>query len=205
MKRLFTLAVALGAFVALNAQSFEVRYNGQPVKDGDVVTFTPEKVGSRYEIETGTALSVYNLTDEDLGGTCHVEIVENSAASEKFQICMGGTCSAFSTVVYDKDFMVSPESAAGTQLGFRMKQYGTTTVNLTFSILDQEFTVTVKAVHADPAGIESAGTDSQTRSCDAYDATGRLVRRNVQGAGALPRGLYLLRSRGGECRKVFVR
>lgn len=205
MKKLFTLVVALGAFVALHAQNFEIRYKGQAVKDGDVVTFTPDKVGSRYEIETGEELSVYNLTDEDLGGTCSVEIMENSANSEKFQICMGGTCSAFSTVTYDKNFMIAPSESAGTQLGFRMKEYGTTTVNLTFYILDDEFTVTVKCVHADPNGIESVGADARSEVYDAYDAAGRLCQRNVQGADALGHGLYLLRGHNGDFKKVYVK
>lgn len=93
MKKIFTtLLLTLCAFICLNAQKFEFRMNGDPVVDGETVTFYGKKhvIKPQYEYKTTGILSLHNLTDNDINYSVEVEVLENTMEAFDMQICMGG-------------------------------------------------------------------------------------------------------------------
>lgn len=211
MKKIFTLLLGCAAFLTTSAQDFEVKYYGNKVENGDTVEFLAKKVdmgvSAWYEVETGEELSVVNLTDEDLGGVCYGYVEEDNAKGYQFQICMGGGCQGFKDNQIEKSFMIAPKTSAGTMLGFRMGQEGTTLVTLRLVILDEEFIVYVKGVRDDAqiAGVEGVNNVPANDTYDVFDLNGRLQQHAVSSVNTLNKGIYLLRNARGEVKKVMVK
>lgn len=211
MKKIFTLLLGCAALLTVQAQNFEVRYHGNRVADGDTVTFIPKKVdmgiAAFYEVETGEELSVVNLTDEDLGGTCYAAVDDDKANGSQFQICMGGTCQGFMQNKIEKSFMIAPSDSVGTMLGFRMGKEGTILVAIRLVILEEEFTVFVKGVRDDAqiAGVEGVNNVPANDTYDVFDLNGRLQQHAVSSVNTLNKGIYLLRNARGEVKKVMVK
>lgn len=207
MKRLFTLVTAFMALASAYAQKFDIVMEGVPVEEGATIEFPAEKIEvgpiSWYEVETGIRLAVKNLTDSKLSGTCVVDILENTAGSTNFSICMAGTCEAFTTSTYTKSFTLGEEEIGGTQYGYRPKTDGVTRTRLTINAGGETRTVIVNT-NFGTASVSMLPSDVE-KSYTIYDASGRLVKRNAGSIEDLENGLYVLRGIDGTTKKVAIK
>ena len=120
MKKIFTtMLLTLCAFIGLNAQKFEFRMNGEPVDDGETVTFYGKKhiVKPQYNFMTSDILSVHNLTDTDINYSVVDEVLENTMEAFDLQIAMGGYLHIFEGNTFSFDaYMALPANGSAATL-----------------------------------------------------------------------------------------
>ena len=179
------------------AQTFEFQYQGQSLKDGDMVTIAAEanafgelscETNPSANPENGLMLKLLSGTTADV--KARLEITHNTLSPQMLQWCMGGKCEPFmNTDVLKKTFTVNAkEQVLFDATNIQSKGYLLATLEA--SVGTEKQTVTIQFTNGEATGIN--GTKQTKESQKVYDLNGRLLPVNAVGTGALPSGIYLV-------------
>ena len=205
MKKCLLLMMAMLSLegLSVNAQSFEFQYQGQSLKDGDVVTIAAEEdafgdlsceTNSSADPNNGLVLNLLSSSTANVKAT--LQITHNTLSPGMLQWCMGGECWPVNgTDVYTKNFSASDK----VQVQFdatNIQSKGYLLATLKASIGLESHQVTIQFINGESADIREMTNHPQTISV--YDLKGCRVE------GALSPGIYIITD-GTWKRKVLFR
>lgn len=210
MKRvLLSLFAALAAFAAGSAQSFEFRYNGEPIEDGATLEYESMRdilPGHEY-VCVPRLFTVANVSASPLTFTASLRITENSMEATA-QMCTGGQCMPV-TQSWSGSFTVAPGETEALQYEAWPSKPGTMTTVFTATAAGETKTVNFLFKHSVASGITEATTEAP--AYDVYSLSGSLVGQSLAPAALrqLPAGAYIVRpvgdAGGTNVKKVIVR
>lgn len=211
MKRvLLSLFAALAAFAAGSAQSFEFRYNGEPIEDGATLEYESMRdilPGHEY-VCVPRLFTVANVSASPLMFTASLRITENSMEAPA-RMCTGGQCDYLEMQFWSGSFTVAPGETEALQYEAWPSKPGTMTTVFTATAAGETKTVNFLFKHSVASGITEATTEASLY--DVYSLSGSLVGHSLAPAALrkLPAGAYIVRpvgdAGGTSVKKVIVR
>ena len=206
MKKCLLLMMVLLSFggVTVKAQSFEFQYQGQSLKDGDIVTIAAEEdVFGELSCETnpsadpnnGLMLKLLSSSTADVKAT--LQITHNTLSPGMLQWCMGGECWPVNgTDLFTKQFSVNEH----VQVQFdatNIQNKGYLLATLKASVGLESHQVTIQFTNGESADIREM-TINDSRTTSVYDLKGCRLE------GPLSPGIYIVMD-GIQKRKVFFK
>ena len=179
MKKCLLLMMALLSFggLTVKAQSFEFQYQGQSLKDGDMVTIAAEEnVFGELGCETNPSANpdnglVLKFPEGSKGKVRgELEILHNTLNASIVQWCMGGEC----TMLGDKTSLTKMFDAAD----IVQTQFDASNIRNTGYLM------------AESAGINNMQKRSEPQKV--YNLSGQLLLDDAVGIKSLPAGIYIV-------------
>ena len=206
MKKCLLLMMALLSFggLTVKAQSFEFQYQGQSLKDGDMVTIAAEEnVFGELGCETNPSANPDNgLVLKSLSGSiadvkAELRITHNTLGTQILQWCMGGECwSVDDTKVFTKQFTVTETVQVQFDASnIQSKGYLLATLKATVGLETHQ--VIIQFTNGESASIQEM-TINNPQITAVYDLKGCRME------GSIPSGIYIVTD-GIQKRKVFIK
>lgn len=199
MKKYLLLMMAVLSFggLTVKAQSFEFQYQGQSLKDGDMVTIAAEEnVFGELGCETNPSANpdnglVLKFPEGSKGKVRgELEILHNTLNASIVQWCMGGEC----TMLGDKTSLTKMFDAADivqTQFdasNIRNTGYLMARMSVTYDFVT--LVVNIQFTNGESAGINNMQKRSEPQKV--YNLSGQLLLDDAVGIKSLPAGIYIV-------------
>lgn len=206
MKKCLLLMMALLSFggLTVKAQSFEFQYQGQSLKDGDMVTIAAEENAfGELGCETNPSANPDNgLVLKSLSGStanvkAELQITHNTLGTQILQWCMGGECwSVDDTKVFTKQFTVTETVQVHFDAtNIQSKGYLLATLKATVGLETHQ--VIIQFTNGESADIRDMMINNPQTTA-VYDLKGCRIE------GSIPSGIYIVTD-GIQKRKVFIK
>ena len=206
MKKCLLLMMAVLSFggLTVKAQSFEFQYQGQSLKDGDMVTIAAEEnVFGELGCETNPSANPDNgLVLKSLSGSiadvkAELRITHNTLGTQILQWCMGGECwPVDDTKVFTKQFTITENVQVQFDASnIQSKGYLLATLKATVGLETHQ--VIIQFTNGESADIREM-TINDSRTTSVYDLKGCRLE------GPLSPGIYIVMD-GIQKRKVFFK
>lgn len=206
MKKCLLLMMVLLSFggVTVKAQSFEFQYQGQSLKDGDMVTIAAEEnVFGELGCETNPSANPDNgLVLKSLSGSiadvkAELRITHNTLGTQILQWCMGGECwPVDDTKVFTKQFTITENVQVQFDASnIQSKGYLLATLKATVGLETHQ--VIIQFTNGESASIQEM-TINNPQITAVYDLKGCRME------GFLPTGVYIVTD-GIQKRKVYIK
>lgn len=206
MKKCLLLMMALLSFggLTVKAQSFEFQYQGQSLKDGDVVTIAAEEdafgdlsceTNSSADPNNGLVLKL--LSGSTANVKAELRITHNTLTLQMLQWCMGGECwSVDDTKVFTKQFTVTETVQVQFDASnIQSKGYLLATLKATVGLETHQ--VIIQFTNGESADIRDMMINNPQTTA-VYDLKGCRIE------GSIPSGIYIVTD-GIQKRKVFIK
>ncbi len=201
MKKILSLIIGVTAVFTANAQSFEFRYKGQSLPNGETITIMAEKVedwGDPFlECNTNPSgadfegLYLYNLTDNQITVNGKIEVSDNDlitfgsmAAGGELSWCMGTKCEMVKKAVWElTGITVEPKGKASAQYHaiLDMENYGSMTTKMSATSGSETAYIFIKFISTPPQGITTTGTNATATETARYTVDGQKLSAPTKG------------------------
>lgn len=190
--------------LSVNAQSFEFQYQGQSLKDGDVVTIAAEEdafgdlsceTNSSADPNNGLVLNLLSSSTANVKAT--LQITHNTLSPGMLQWCMGGECwPVDDTKVFTKQFTITENVQVQFDASnIQSKGYLLATLKATVGLETHQ--VIIQFTNGESASIQEM-TINNPQITAVYDLKGCRME------GSIPSGIYIVTD-GIQKRKVFIK
>lgn len=204
MKKTLTLIIGLMSALFIEAQGFVFQLQGQPLADGETITFSAEEdLFGDLSCETNNVMNPTDglmlklLNTPIVTASATLQISYNSLNADILQWCMGGECTPFNNQSsLTKRFTVEGETQVQFDaVGIHSEGYLKATLNVNIGL--ESHKVNIVFTNGDVDGIKPLSQrTSEERAI--YDFHGRKVQ------GQLSHGIYLVED-GEHIRKTIIK
>lgn len=209
MKKIFTFVIVLmTANITAIAQSFEFKYHGVTIENGEGVSIAAEQdmfgdlsCETNPSSDPSNGLVLVGADGASVSGMAHLEILEHTFKAKTIQWCMGGACVPLKGVTqYDKEF---EGTTVLTQFdAFTIRQEGYLLASLEVNVNGETSKIYIEFTNGQTSGINVIKDPKGL--IDVYDLNGRLVMQqaDVNARQLLRKGIYVVKE-GNKTRKVM--
>lgn len=217
MKKILTLVCVFASMMAAHAQSFDIRYKGASLADGEVINieghldpdsgddpmldFNTNPTGVDYE-----GLYVYNTSSSDIKVDAKIEIYDNTLVEftpipiGDVSWCMGGKCEAVKNITHELNVFTiksGNKEAGAYHVQVPNGQYGSmkTKMTITSGGITKSIILTMSN---EAAGINDATQSVNAKEVARYTVDGRLL-------SAPTKGVNIVKMSDGKSVKQLVR